>query len=228
MMLGSMAAGLLLLGLTAADTPPDPNLTDEEFEVLIADIDAAQDKLLGLISGMTDEQWSFKPGPNRWSVAECVEHISRTERAILGGIQYSVMRPPNPGWHEETDGKLELVRKTVLTRPKNGVGSPFQVSAGSEVAPSEGWSRERAFREFYASHGRARSRTAPSTTPSRPSAPSTRTNGSRSRRSTSCATASRSRRSRPTRTIRSHQRSDRGSSKAHCADGVVPPALRAS
>jgi hypothetical protein len=137
-----------------AAAAPDPNVTDQELALLIEEIDDAQDKLLGAISGLTDEQWNFKENPNRWSIAECVEHISRTERAILGGIAFYLSQPPNPRWSEETAGKLELVRQTVLARPKGGVGSPFQ--AGGEVLPSEHWDRARAFREFYSSHGEFR------------------------------------------------------------------------
>jgi hypothetical protein len=103
---------------------------------------------------MTDEQWNFRENPNRWSVAECVEHIARTERAILGGIAFYLSRPPNPLWFEQTSGKLELVRKVVVTRTPGGVGSPFQ--AGGEVLPTEHWDRARGIREFYRSHGELR------------------------------------------------------------------------
>src|SRR5262245_6693673 len=142
MLHGLASVGLLLLGFAAADSPPDPNLTDAELATLIQEIDSAQDRLMGLISGMTDEQWSFKPNPTRWSVAECVEHIARTERAILGGIAYTLRSPPNPAWYEQTKGKLELVRQVVSTRPKNGVGSPFKAEGG-EVEPTEHWDRAR-------------------------------------------------------------------------------------
>ncbi len=135
-------------------TDPNPNVTDDELAVLVKEIDDAQDKLVGSISGMTDEQWNFKQNPNRWSVAECVEHIARTERAILGGIAFYLSRPPNPDWFEQTKGKLELVRQVVSTRAPGGAGSPFQ--AGGEVLPTEHWDRARGIREFYLSHGELR------------------------------------------------------------------------
>ena len=55
-MMNGVLGVTLLLGLAAADTEPDPNLTSAERAQLIQEVDAAQDKLLGLISGMTDEQ----------------------------------------------------------------------------------------------------------------------------------------------------------------------------
>ena len=109
--------------VTVAD--PNPNVTDEELTVLVKEIDDAQDKLVGSISGMTDEQWNFRENPNRWSVAECVEHIARTERAILGGIAFYLSRPANPQWFEQTQGKLEMVRQAVVDPPQGRRRQPL-------------------------------------------------------------------------------------------------------
>lgn len=133
---------------------PDPRLSDEELAQLVREIDDAQDQLLGRISGLTDEQWAFKQNPNRWSIGECVEHISRTQRAIVDGIDFALAGPPNPSWYEQTKGKHELVRQNVTSRPRGGVGSPFR--ATYEVSPTEQWDRARAIREFYESHGEFR------------------------------------------------------------------------
>jgi hypothetical protein len=130
---------------------PDPRVTDAELRQLVKDIDEAQDMLLGRISGLTDEQWSFKQNPNRWSIGECVEHIARGERVILDGITFYLGQPPNPDWYEQTKGKLEFIRQNVPNRTAGGVGSPFK--APYEVSPNEHWDRARAIREFYASHG---------------------------------------------------------------------------
>ena len=137
-----------------AVTEQDPRLSDEEFEQLVKELDEAQDFLMGRISGMTDEQWAFKENPSRWSVAECVEHISRGETVVLGGIAYTMSAPPNPNWYEQTKGKAEWVRANTPNRTAGGVGSPFR--APYEVAPSESWSRGQAIREFYKSHGEVR------------------------------------------------------------------------
>lgn len=137
----------------AADEP-SPEITDEEFTTLVADIDEAQDTLIGLITGMSDEQWNFRSAPDRWSVAECVEHIVRTEQAVLAGIQAAAAGPPNPEWYAQTNGKNMLVRQAVLTRNPRGAGSPFK--APYEVSPTEHWDRAHAIREFYKAHGALR------------------------------------------------------------------------
>ncbi len=145
------AGGAATAGAAAA---PDPRVTDEEIAALVKDIDQAQATLLGHITSMTDQQWAFRENPDRWSVGECVEHIVRAEGAVLDGVVYYLGLPPNPQWFEQTQGKLELVRQTVLPRNRGGAGSPFK--ATYEVTPSQHWDRARAIREFYATHGRLR------------------------------------------------------------------------
>ncbi len=136
-----------------AEAAPSPRVTDEEFRELVGMLDEGQDTLLGLISGMTDEQWTFKQNPDRWSVAECVEHITRTEQAVLAMIQQIVAGPRDPEWYSRTNGKTELVRQTVPNRNPGGAGG---FNAPLEVRPTENWDRAHAIREFYAAHGTLR------------------------------------------------------------------------
>ncbi len=138
----------------AAGKAPSPVVSDEEIAQLFKTIDEGQDMLVGLISGMTNEQWSFKQNPDRWSVAECVEHITRTEGAILMMVQQTLTGPRDPEWFTRTDGKLDLVRQVVPNRNPGGVGG---FKAPFEVSPTQNWSREQAIREFYKSHGMLRS-----------------------------------------------------------------------
>ena len=152
----ALMIGVLALNVSAAvgSEEPDPAVTDEEFAQLIVDLDDAQETLLGLITGVTDEQWNFKPAPDRWSVAECVEHIVRTEQAVLAGVRASVAGPRDPEWYSRTSGKNELLRQAVLTRNPGGAGSTFR--APYEVSPTEKWDRARGIEDFFKSHGAVR------------------------------------------------------------------------
>ena len=46
------------------------------------------------VSGLSPEQWRFKPQPNRWSVAECAEHIILAELppAVQAQVDAKVVR----------------------------------------------------------------------------------------------------------------------------------------
>lgn len=139
-------------GMAIAEEP-NPHVSDKEFADLVKEIDDGQDMLLGLISGLTDEQWNFKQNPDRWSVGECVEHITRTEQAILGAVTQVVAGPRDPEWFTRTNGKIDAVRQIVPNRNPGGANG---LKAPLEVSPSEKWDRAHGIQEFYAAHGSLR------------------------------------------------------------------------
>jgi len=44
--------------------------------------------------GLSAAQWNFKPGPDRWSVAEVTEHIAAAEDLLRGMVQDKIMKEP--------------------------------------------------------------------------------------------------------------------------------------
>ena len=63
-------------------TPGRPTLAPEidqfrsQFEQLSAEADA-------LTSPLSDEQFLWRPGPDGWSIAECLDHLNATARVYL-------------------------------------------------------------------------------------------------------------------------------------------------
>lgn len=57
-----------------------------ERQLVVDQLTASQARLLELVDGLTAEQWTFRPGEGRWSAAECLEHVVRVEKRILGAI----------------------------------------------------------------------------------------------------------------------------------------------
>ncbi len=55
----------------------------KQFEQISCDADA-------LITPLTEEQFIWKPGSNRWSIAECLEHMNATARAYLPAIDEGI------------------------------------------------------------------------------------------------------------------------------------------
>jgi hypothetical protein len=47
------------------------------------ELDATTARLRALVDTMDDATWRARPGRNRWSAAECVEHLNLTSRAYL-------------------------------------------------------------------------------------------------------------------------------------------------
>ena len=69
-------------------------LNPEERKFLIEQMEISKKAFLSSLAGISEAQWSFKPAPDRWSIAECMEHIAAAEDFILGNIQEGVMKAP--------------------------------------------------------------------------------------------------------------------------------------
>jgi hypothetical protein len=71
-------------------------MNDRERQLAADHLAASEERLFGLVDGLTAEQWSFHPGEGRWSIAECLEHIMRVENRIFGLIGKKLEGPPEP------------------------------------------------------------------------------------------------------------------------------------
>ncbi len=54
-----------------------------QFEQISADADA-------LVTPLGEGQFTWRPAPNRWSIAECLEHMNATARAYLPAIDEGI------------------------------------------------------------------------------------------------------------------------------------------
>ena len=101
---------------------------------IIVSLESAQSRLRRLTDALPDAAWSRRPGPDRWSAAECVEHLNITSRAFLPLLRDAcaearlMRRPPQAhyrrdalGWFLSAMigplrhiGKLRLVRIKTL------------------------------------------------------------------------------------------------------------------
>jgi len=50
--------------------------------------------VLDTTAGLSDAQWNFKSAPDRWSIAEVMEHIAAAEDFLMGMVTTQVMKAP--------------------------------------------------------------------------------------------------------------------------------------
>jgi hypothetical protein len=77
-----------------ATAPAAKTLTPEERNVALKSLQATHDAFLKSIAGLSEQQWKFKPAPDRWSVAEVSEHIAISESTIFALVQGKIMASP--------------------------------------------------------------------------------------------------------------------------------------
>src|SRR4051812_33698647 len=61
-----------------------PELTSPGREKALRYLDETRTELIGATKGLSDTQWKFKPGADRWSAAEVVEHLVLIENLVHG------------------------------------------------------------------------------------------------------------------------------------------------
>src|ERR1700683_5820263 len=116
--------------------PAAKTLTPEEREVALKSLQATRDAFLKSIAGLSEQQWKFKPAPDRWSVAEVSEHIAISESTLLGLVETKIMTAPaDPSKRAEVAGKDEIVLKRVPDRS-------HKAQAPEYLKPTSRWATE--------------------------------------------------------------------------------------
>ena len=69
-------------------------LTRDERDKALKYLEKTRDGVLQATKGLSEAQWNFKPGPDRWSVAEVTEHIAATEDFLMDTVRDKVMKAP--------------------------------------------------------------------------------------------------------------------------------------
>ena len=109
---------IMLLAIAMLLTPMiDQTLSPAEREHAVAELESSRQAFLDATSGLSDAQWNFKAAPERWSIAECAEHIGVTEAFVLKLITEQALKgPAEPEKRNEVQGKDSSIMVTGLDR----------------------------------------------------------------------------------------------------------------
>src|SRR5580658_1528266 len=69
-------------------------MSEQERELAAHHLAASRERVLGLVDGLSPEQWVFHPAEGRWSIGDCVEHVTRVENRVIGFIGDKLQGPP--------------------------------------------------------------------------------------------------------------------------------------
>ena len=84
----------LLLVLLLALAAPAQELSKEDLEKGGKHLTGTRDAIVEATRNFSDAQWNFKTAPERWSVAECLEHITVTEEFLFKMVSDDMKKPP--------------------------------------------------------------------------------------------------------------------------------------
>jgi hypothetical protein len=113
------ALALAALVALAATAPSAAEISAEDRDKVVKYLTSTRDQVIAEASGLSDAQWSFKQGPDRWSVGEVVEHLTLAESFIFE-LQQKTMagEAATPEQLKGAQGRDEAVVKLIPDRTK--------------------------------------------------------------------------------------------------------------
>jgi len=103
-----------------------------ERQVVIDGLASSEARLLALVDGLTPAQWNFHETPERWSIAENIEHVIAVENRIRGAIAKVLTGPPDPDKRQHAAAKDPLT--LAVSDSSNG-----KLTAPEPVRPVGKW-----------------------------------------------------------------------------------------
>jgi len=144
---GGVAATLLVLAAGTAQTSPDWKMTRAERAELMELLNKSEKEFLQAVEALTEQQWSFKPAPERWSVAEVAEHIVLADAMLFETATKSLAGPLDEKW-EGTVRKTDVLRRALPDRST-------KVDAPVAIRPQHGMTRQQLMARFKEQRARA-------------------------------------------------------------------------
>lgn len=127
-------AVVLLSGFTL---PPLHTVRLEDRTLLINQLKESKENLLKAVAGLTDAQLEFKPAADRWSVIDCVEHITIVEKAMIDEEKKMVSEPANPERRKDMKMTDDQILQGVEDRSHKFKAPPFAQPKHSYASPAD-------------------------------------------------------------------------------------------
>jgi hypothetical protein len=124
-------------------------MTPAERESALKGLDDSRQRLLGAVRGLSREQLEYRPSADRWSVAECVEHIILVETYVLEELEGLVKQTPDSSRRSDWEGRDVPLVKRVAARVN-------RLRAPEGFRPNGRWPIEKLAPEFEAARARSR------------------------------------------------------------------------
>ena len=120
----------------AATPASEQQVTAQELDQARKFLEQTQNAVTGATKGLSEAQWRFKPAPDRWSIAENLDHIVIVQERVLGPILDQLANAPAP----PADRDYQQVDRIVINQFSNRLArfqAPEFVYPANEINPGE-------------------------------------------------------------------------------------------
>jgi len=92
------------------------SLSTLERQELIVQLQNSLNKFNTTIAGLSSDQLNFREKDNKWTIAECIEHITLAELKFPTIVADEMQKPSNPDYRKKIKIKDEKIRPKMLSR----------------------------------------------------------------------------------------------------------------
>jgi len=139
-------ARLALVAIALSAASMAATLTEAEKEEGLTQLNRTRSAVVEATKGLSEAQWKFKPGPERWSVAEVLEHIVLVEDFLRENTSQKVMQAPAGKADRDYKGTDKFVLTAIADRTQ-------KAQAPEEARPTGRWPPQVALERFLKSRG---------------------------------------------------------------------------
>jgi hypothetical protein len=109
---------LLLLGVLAFASflPADSSLSKKDKKAAISYFKETEKGLIKEVKGLSEKQLTWKPADSVWSIADCIEHITLSEKNLFDWMMSTLKEPANPAKRSELKYDDEGIKKLMTDR----------------------------------------------------------------------------------------------------------------
>jgi uncharacterized damage-inducible protein DinB len=111
-------------------------LTQAEQEKGLQYLEQTRDGVVAATKGLSEAQMKFKPGPDRWSVAEVLEHIAVSEDFLFQNITNNIMKAPAGALDRDT-AKIDAFVLSAIPDRSHKAQAPEPLRPTARWTPSE-------------------------------------------------------------------------------------------
>ena len=111
-------------------------LTQAERERGAKYLQQTRDGVIAATKGLSEAQMKFKPAPDRWSVAETLEHIALAEDFLLKDINDRIMKAP-AGPSDRDTAKLDAMVLAMIPDRSHKAQAPPPIVPTGRWTPAE-------------------------------------------------------------------------------------------
>lgn len=135
-MTSNRMARLFCILVLLASTALGQTLTQADREKGVQYLEQTRDGVVAATKGLSDAQMKFKPAPDRWSVAEVLEHIAVSEDFLFQNVTDKIMKAP-AGAPDRDTAKIDAFVLAAIPDRSHKAQAPEPLRPTARWTPSE-------------------------------------------------------------------------------------------